>query len=204
MTELATRPAPAAKSASNPARKAMIDSQLRTSGVNAPFVLERMAAVPREDFVPAGARALAYIDRAVPLGDGKWLAAPLFHGSMLQEAMPSSADKALVVDGGSGYLPELLRPLVASVDVISPEDSLASSRKGGYDLILVDGAAEQLPESLTKRLADEGRLLTGVIERGVCRLAQGRKAGQGVALLPVEEMGIPRLTALDAPKRWSF
>ena len=41
------------------ARKAMIDSQLRTSGVNEPFVLERMAAVAREDFVPAAAPAVA-------------------------------------------------------------------------------------------------------------------------------------------------
>ena len=47
------------------ARKAMIDSQLRTSGVNEPFVLARMAAVAREDFVPEGAKPIAYMDRAV-------------------------------------------------------------------------------------------------------------------------------------------
>src|SRR3569623_3843991 len=86
------------------ARKAMIDSQLRTSGVNAPAVLARMAAVAREDFVPASARGIAYIDRAIALGDGRWLAAPLVQGMMLQDARPTQADKALLVDGGSGYL----------------------------------------------------------------------------------------------------
>ena len=50
------------------ARKAMIDSQLRTSGVNADFVLSRMGAVARENFVPASARGFAYIDRAIALG----------------------------------------------------------------------------------------------------------------------------------------
>ena len=97
----------------------MIDSQLRTSGVNAEFVLRRMDAVARERFVPAAARGFAYIDRAIALGDGRYLAAPVVQGMMLQESRPTLADKALLVDGGSGYLAELLRPLVGSLDVIS-------------------------------------------------------------------------------------
>ena len=200
MTELATL----SKASIPAARKAMIDSQLRTSGVNEPFVLDRMAAVAREEFVPETARAIAYVDRAVPLGDGKWLAAPLFHGSLLQEAAPTPAAKALVVDGGSGYLAELLRPLVASVDVIAPEDALKSSRKGNYDLVMVDGAAEQMPETLVRRLADDGLLVGGVVTNGVTRLARGRKAGKSLAMIAVAEMGIPRLAQFDAPKGWSF
>ncbi|MCC7483291.1 MAG: protein-L-isoaspartate O-methyltransferase, partial [Hyphomicrobiales bacterium] len=85
------------------ARKAMIDCQLRVSGVNEEFVLDAMMRVAREDFVPAQVRALAYIDRAVPLGEGRFLAAPLFHGRMLSEARPTQADSVLVIDGGSGY-----------------------------------------------------------------------------------------------------
>ena len=111
------------------ARKAMIDSQLRTSGVNAPFVLARMAAVPREDFVPASARGIAYIDRAIALGGNRYLAAPVVHGMMLQEARPSAADTALLVDGGSGYMAELLRPLTGSLEVLAPLDAVAPSRK---------------------------------------------------------------------------
>ena len=79
------------------ARKAMIDSQLRTSGVNDAFVLERMGSVPREDFVPENAKANAYMDRAIRLEDGGFLPAPLFHGAMLAEARPGADDRVLVV-----------------------------------------------------------------------------------------------------------
>ena len=133
---------PAKNDTSGAARRAMIDSQLRTSGVTAAVVVTRMAAVPREDFVPASARAAAYMDRAVPLGDGKYLAAPLVHGMLLQEADPAATDNAIVVDGGSGYLPELLRPLVGSLTVLTPEQALAKGSETA-DLILIDGAIEQ-------------------------------------------------------------
>ncbi len=189
---------------SEAARKAMIDSQLRTSGVNEPLVLERMRAVPREDFVPEGARGTAYVDRAVALGDGNYLAAPLFHGMMLQEARPKSGEHALVVDGGSGYLPELLRPLVASLKVITADEALEAARGKKADLILIDGAAEQIPEALAKRLADDGRLVTGMVSNGVTRLAAGRRAGNALSLLPLAEIGIPRLAQFDKPKGWSF
>ena len=112
------------------ARRAMVDSQLRTSGVNEEFVLARMLAVPREDFVPESARGTAYIDRAITLENGRRIAAPLFYGMLLTEAQPRKDDTVLVVDSGSGYLPELIRPLVASVDIVSPEDAAAKSSAG--------------------------------------------------------------------------
>src|ERR1700712_5913204 len=90
------------------ARRAMIDSQLRTSGVNEPWVLAAMNSVPREDFVPHGARAAAYTDRAVPLGNGRFLAAPLVQGRMLAEARPVAEDTALLVGDGPGYFATLL------------------------------------------------------------------------------------------------
>jgi len=186
------------------ARRAMIDSQLRTSGVNDPAVLEAFARVPREDHVPAAARAHAYIDRAIPLGDGHALAAPLFHGRMLVEAGLQAADTVLVVSGGSGYLAALLDGLVAKVTTVSSADAAAGKAKGSYSLILIDGAIEQMPDSLAARLEDAGRLVTGLVERGVTRLATGRKAAGAVAVLPLAEMGIPVLAEFAAPKRWSF
>ncbi len=101
----------------------MLDSQLRTSGVNAEFVLRRMGEVAREDFVPDSARGFAYIDRAIALGNGRHLAAPVVQGMMLQEADPTTRDKALLVDGGSGYLAELLRPLVGTLEVLAPDEA---------------------------------------------------------------------------------
>ena len=186
------------------ARRAMIDSQLRTSGVNAAWVLRRMDAVAREDFVPASARGHAYIDRAIALGNGRYLAAPVVQGMMLQEARPSAADKALLVDGGSGYLTELLRPLVGSLEIVGPEEALAKSRKGDFTLLLIDGAVEQLPEALVRRLADGARVVTGRLESGVTRLAIGRRTAGEVALLPLAELGIPALPEFAAPKGWSF
>jgi protein-L-isoaspartate(D-aspartate) O-methyltransferase len=190
-------------SSSETARRAMIDSQLRTSGVNEPWVLTRFAAVPREDFVPAAARAAAYTDRAVPV-EGGMLPAPLVHALMLTEGRPMASDRVLVVDGGSGYLPALLAGLTESLTVIAPGEALKTSRTGDFTLLLVDGAAEHLPEPLVKRLADGARVVTGVIEDGVTRLALGRKTAGGIGLLPLAEIGIPRLSAFDKPKAWSF
>jgi protein-L-isoaspartate(D-aspartate) O-methyltransferase len=187
------------------ARKAMIDSQLRTSGVTAPDVIARMAAVAREDFVPPGARGIAYIDRAIALGEGRWLAAPLVQGMMLQEARPSQTDTALLVDGGSGYLAELLRPLVGSLEVIAPgEAAVAARKKGGVTLLLIEGAIEQVPQGLVQRLTDEARIVCGIVQQGLTRLATGRKAAGEIALLPLAEIGIPVLPEFAARKEWSF
>ncbi len=186
------------------ARKAMIDSQLRVSGVNTYFVRERMGAVPRENFVPAEVRAVAYTDRAVPLGNGRFLAAPLVQGRMLEEAAPTLADKALVVDGGSGYLAELLRPLVGSLKVVPASDATALGKNSDYTLLVIDGAIEHLPDTLAKRLADGGRVVTGLVVRGLTRLATGRKAAGEVALIPLAEIGIPVLPEFAAAKGWSF
>lgn len=186
---------------SQTARRAMIDSQLRTCGVNEPWVLAAMARVPREDFVPAAARDAAYIDRAIPLGDGHFLAAPLVHARLLAEGAPDKATRALVVTGGSTYLAELLRPLVASLDTVAAGNPPPGS---GYDLILIDGAAEVIDEALVAALAEGGRIVTGLVERGVTRLATGRKVAGALSLLPLAEIGMPVLAEFAAPRRWSF
>lgn len=189
----------------NPARRAMIDSQLRTSGVNEPWVLAAMARVRREDFVPQACRAAAYTDRTLALGDGRFLAAPLVHGKILSEAAPLASDKALLVGDGQGYLAALLRPLVGELECVAPGDMAAAKpRRGAFSLIVIDGAIEELPDSLAASLADDGRLVTGLVERGVTSLAVGRKAGASVALLPLAELGIPVLTQFAASKGWSF
>lgn len=186
------------------ARRAMIDSQLRTSGVNEPWVLNAMAGVAREDFVPQAMRDAAYIDRAIPLDDGSQLASPLVHGRMLAEARPTAADKALLIGDGAGYLAALLRPLVGSLDAASAQDAQSRRGKGTYTLLVVDGAVEDMPRSFATLLAEGGRIVTGVLERGVTRLALGARVGGGIALMPVADLGIPVIAAFRAPKRWTF
>ena len=187
------------------ARKAMVDSQLRTSGVNAPFVLERMGQVAREAFVPETARAAAYMDRTVRLPGGGVLPPPVFHGMLLEEARPRGEDVVLVVDGGSGYLPELVRPMVTSVETVAAADGAAGEVAGdGFSLLLIDGAVEHVPDALGATLEDGGRIVTGLFERGVARLATGRKVAGTVGLIAVGDTSIPRLGAFDKPKSWSF
>ncbi|MDN3646870.1 protein-L-isoaspartate O-methyltransferase [Pontixanthobacter aestiaquae] len=187
------------------ARRAMVDSQLRTSGVNDEFVLARMLAVPREDHVPESARGTAYIDRAITLDNGRRIGAPLFYGMVLAEAQPRSDDTVLVVDAGSGYLPALLKPLVSAIDVITPEEAVATtSKRKTYSLIVIDGAVESVPATLAKRMADGGRIVTGLAAKSVTKLAVGRKSTSDVALLPLAELGIPRLAEFDTPEGWSF
>ena len=206
MTMTQDRPADASSASvsSVVARRAMIDSQLRTSGVNEPWVLAAMMALPREDFVPDAAKASAYIDRAVSLGGGRFLAAPLVHGKILAEACPVTKDKALLIASGSGYLEALLRPLVGELAVVDAGSVAAGIAGGPYSLIVVDGAAEELPASVAAALAADGRVVTGVVDKGVTRLAAGRKAGDALALLPLADLGIPVLPEFAAPKRWSF
>jgi len=208
MTTIATTQntvaAPMPMETSATARKAMIDSQLRPSGVNDPRVLAVMARVPREQFVPQDFRASAYIDRALPLDEGRSLAAPLVHGLMLTEAKPTAADKALLIGDADGYLAALLSQLAGSLDSVEPGAVSAKQDGGPYSLIVVDGAAEELPASLAALLADDGRIVTGMVSRNVTRLAVGRKTGDAIALLPLAEIGMPVLAEFAAPRRWSF
>lgn len=191
------------RTASETARRAMIDSQLRTSGVNDTWVLEAMNAVPREDFVPENARAAAYTDRAVPLGNGRFLAAPLVHARMLAEAVPTPADQALIVSANGAYLAALVKPLVGSLDVRDLADA-AKLKKGAYSLILIDGAAEELPAAIAAALAEGGRVVGGLVERGVTRLAVGRGAAGSIAWLPLADIGIPVLPEFAAQRPWTF
>ncbi|KPH57461.1 protein-L-isoaspartate O-methyltransferase [Novosphingobium sp. ST904] len=186
------------------ARHAMIVSQLRTSGVNEHWVLNAMAGIAREDFVPATMRDAAYIDRAIPLGNGRFLAAPLVHGKMLAEAAPTKEDKVLLVGEVNGYLAALLRPLVGSLEVVDPAEVAGLAGEGGYSLVVIDGAVEELPAAVVAQVAEGGRVVTGIIVRGVARLATGLKTAGAVSLLPLIEMGIPALPEFAAPKPWSF
>lgn len=187
------------------ARRAMIDSQLRTSGINQPAVLAAMSAIPREDFVPAAARGHAYIDRAIPLGHGRALPAPLVHGALLAQALPVPGERVLVVGCGSGYLAALVEAMGASVELVDAADAAAGRGAAGtFDLVLIDGAVEQLPASLLSGLGEGGRVITGLKRGAVTSLAAGIKTHGTVTLTSLAEIGIPVLHDFAAPQNWSF
>lgn len=204
------------------ARRAMVDSQLRVSGINDPALIDAFARVAREEFVAADQRAVAYVDRQLPLGEGRALAAPLAQARLLLDAQPKATDKALLIGGGTGYLAAVLAPLVATLNVVESDERLLGfagkragswhkgalsggyKRGGPYDLIVIDGAVEELPTALAAQLADSGRLVTGLVDRGVTRVALGRKAGKAIALQPLVDVGMPVLAEFAAAKGWSF
>ncbi|MBH1942815.1 protein-L-isoaspartate O-methyltransferase [Erythrobacter sp. YJ-T3-07] len=186
------------------ARRHMIESQLRTSGINDAWVLDRMAAIPREDYVPEAARASAYVDRTVALGAGAFLAPPLAQGQILTHAKPRTDERTLLIGPATAYLAALIRPLVGELREATPDEVLSGDVDGGFDLVIVDGAVEHVPAQLAATLAPSGRLVTGVVSRGVPRLAIGRLSGADVSLMTLVESQLPRLPAFDRPQSWTF
>ena len=203
MTLVEERLAPSGTSAAMAVeRRAMIDSQLRVSGVNDPAILAAFAAIAREDFVPADRRAVAYADRAVPLGDGAVLAPALTHGQMLTAGEPVAADTVLVIGAPGAYLAAVVGELADSVTLVVPGGE--TSAPGPFSLVLVDGAIEQATPALVAALAEDGRIVTGLVERGVTRLALGRKVAGDIALTSLGDADFAVLPDYAAPKGWSF
>jgi protein-L-isoaspartate(D-aspartate) O-methyltransferase len=204
------------------ARAAMVESQLRPQGVSDPAVLGAMAAVPREKFLPDHSRALAYVDRAVTIGGGRFLAAPTALGQLLTQMNPEPGQRALVVGAGTGYSAAVLGAM--GLDVVAVEsapDLAAAARTLGisiveapleaghrdgapYDQILIDGAVEMIPDVIVGQLADGGRLGTALAERGVTRLIVGRKSGGAFGYLSIGDAGVPALPGFTRPQAFTF
>lgn len=200
----------------------MVDTQLRPQGVSYRPVVEAMAAVPREQFVAEEARPIAYIDRAVPIGEGRMMSPPAVLGLLLTEMTPVAGERALVVGCGTGYSaavlekigvrviglecsPELARRARdTGIDVV--EGPLEEGWKKGapFHLILIDGAVENIPDSIIAQLTGHGRLGTALIDRGICRLAVGRRAGKGFGLNTTVDAGAAALPGFSKPPAFTF
>jgi protein-L-isoaspartate(D-aspartate) O-methyltransferase len=73
-----------------------------------------------------------------------------------------------------------------------------------YDLILIDGAVETIPDAIIDQLADGGRLGTALVDRGITRLVVGRKAGGAFGILSFGDAGVPALPGFSRPKAFKF
>ena len=182
------------------ARRAMVDGQLRPEGVTDPAVLAAMATVPREKFVPEALRPLAYSDRPLDLGDGKALMAPAALAKLLTELEPRAGERALLV-GTNEYAAKVLEALGLDVEVAEAPEAAA---KGPYDLIVIDGAVEDVPAGLVARLAPDGRLGTAVADQGVTRLAVGGVAGGVLGLRRFADAEVPLLPGFTRPRVFTF
>lgn len=165
------------------ARHNMIEQQVRPWDVLDQRVLDAMTSVPREDFVPAAYRNIAFADLEVPLGHGEVMMSPKVEGRLLQALEVTPEDTVLEIGTGSGHVTALLARLarvVFSVDIHGDFTEAARARlaehhvrnvtletgdaaagwegHGLYDVIAVTGSLPVLPDSLLRQLKDGGRL----------------------------------------------
>src|SRR5438445_2877331 len=122
----------------------MMLARLREGGVRDARVLAAMGAVPRELFVPAGERAQAYADRALPIGDGQTISQPLMVAVIVEALELREGDTALDVGTGSGYQAAVMAALgahVVSLERIPELAAGAAERLGalGLDVEVLTG-----------------------------------------------------------------
>ena len=200
----------------------MVASQLRPQGVSHPAVVEAMGTVPREQFVAAEARPLAYSDRSVAVGNGRMMSSPTVLGLLLSEIAPVPGERALIVGAATGYSAAILKSM--GVEAVALEcDPLLLTRarelgtavvegplekgwkKGApYDFILVDGAIEHIPDAIVGQLAPGGRLGTALVDRGISRLVVGRRAGDSLGLQSLTDAGTAALPGFARPAGFTF
>jgi protein-L-isoaspartate(D-aspartate) O-methyltransferase len=204
------------------ARNNMVDSQVRPNKVVDPRIIDAMRQLPRERFVPAARAALAYADDDVPLGGGRFLMEPMVIARLVQAAAVLPGERALVVGAGSGYGAALLAALGAQVTALEQDEKLLALARAvlpaiapsvvlvagqladgyaaaaPYDLVLIEGAAEEIPPALAAQLKPEsGRIVAVRVAGGVRHAAIGEAVrGAELAWQALFDCATPVLPAL--------
>lgn len=202
------------------ARAQMVENQLRSGGVTNAPILARMRAIKRENFVASERRDLAYIDDIQWLGD-RFMAAPVTLGKLLKLADITPTDTVLDIGAATGYSTAVIAGLAAAVTGLEPDAGLAATAsanlaalglanasviaggierlgKARFDVIMVQGALDSVPDAFTAALADGGRLVA-LIRTGAVSVAHVfvRSGGQVTARAEFNAV----LPPLFAPQR---
>lgn len=211
-------------------RKNMVESQVRPSDITDRRITSAMSAIAREPFLPAGIdSSLAYMDGAIPAGNGRTLLPPRTLARLLQLASITPEDDVLIAGASTGYSAAIVSRIAKRVVALeSDEGLLAKAREalrecgaanveavqgaldGGhasgapYDVIFVEGAVEDLPEPLLAQLAQGGRLIAIQAAIGMGHAVVVTKSGQAVSKRVAFDAGAPVLPGFAKPKGFVF
>jgi len=187
------------------ARRHMVDGQVRTADVTDLRILSAMSEIPREQFVPPGSAALAYLDQDLPVGEGgRRLLKPMVFAKLIHAADIAGTDRVLDVGCVTGYGAAVLARIAGQVIALEQDASLGQSARaalgmqsnvsvavgpltGGwpqgapYDVVVLEGATEVAPHAFLRQLKEGGRL--------VCVLGGGPGAKAMLYYRSGEELG---------------
>jgi protein-L-isoaspartate(D-aspartate) O-methyltransferase len=212
------------------ARHNMVECQLRPSKVTDNAVLAAMGSLPRERFLPEMMRSVAYADEDLCIAPGRYLMEPIVAARLIQAAAPASHDSALVVGGGAGYEAAVLASMVETVFVVESDAALSAAAtalfsdlaldnivvvdgaledgfgdQGPYNIILINGCVQHLPESLKAQIAENGRLVC-VMDAGdgIGRATVLQRTGGVVSHRTVFDASVPMLDAFRKASGFVF
>ena len=216
------------------ARFNMIEQQIRPWDVLNLGVLELLAVVKREDFVPAAYRALAFVDTEVPLptssGEQQCMLAPKVEARLLQELDVHKHERVLEIGAGSGYMAALLahkaqhvttleidaelaqfaranlkRAGVANASVIEADGANGLPGESPFDVIVLSGSVPEVPATLLSQLKVDGRLTAIVGQQPVMRAVLITRGGDhGLERTVLFDTVAQRLRGFKEPSRFHF
>lgn len=212
------------------ARFNMIEQQIRPWNVLDPAVLDLLALVRREDFVPPAYRALAFVDSEVPLPEGQCMLAPKVEARLLQELDLQRHERVLEIGTGSGFMAALLAHRARAVTSLEIRPALATFAAGNlqraaitnakvrvldgarglpddapFDAILLSGSVDSVPQALLEQLAPGGRLIGIVGDEPMMRAVRVRRlADAQFETTELFDTVAPRLSGFGEPSRFRF
>jgi len=211
------------------ARTAMVDTQVRPSDVTRFPLIGAMLAVPREDFVPAGLRQVAYFGEHLPLGGGRVVLDPRVFAKMLDALDIGPGDRVLDVGCAYGYSAAVIARLAGAVVALEEDADLAREaaarlaaegarnvvvRNGAlaaaapeaepFDAIMVEGAVEVVPEAFTEQLAPGGRIAAIFAEGPGGQARLGVRTAQGIGWRRIFDATAPVLPGFARTKAFEF
>jgi len=208
----------------------MIDNQIRTWDVLDERVLERVAQLPREEFVPKAFRNLAFVDMNIPLGHDEVMMAPKLEARLAQELELNPTDTVLEIGTGSGYMTALLASLskhvvsgeirpeftamaatalkahgIKNVTLETGDGARGWDRQKPYDVILLTGSTPILPETFQNSLKVGGRLIAIVGTAPAMEVKRIRRLSESAfEVKSLFETVIPMLQNAMEPARFVF